>query len=212
MIPEIIRVTSLLLAIPFMALFYIKTDRLNFLKKYAILTLFIPIFARLIFTDIGFNIELIFAYMIFIIFGASIFNKKGWAYPQALSISFCLVFFASFLWEVPILTYTIIIYGGIDGAFPLHLLFIFPMVFIYEKIKTNRKKKDILFFGANMMWYSIFMLAILVASNINIWQITQESLANQTIAQFVWMTNRVIVIMGLFLIYIKSSLRRGDKK
>lgn len=211
MIQEIVRITGYLLPIPFMALFYIKTDKLNFLKKYQILTLFIPIFMQLIFGDLGYNIELIFAYVILVLLGTTIFNEKGWTYPQALSLSFCLVFFGSFLWELPILTYTIIIRGGIDGAFPLHLLFIFPMVFVYEKVKTNKKRINNLNLLLVMMVCSSIGLLVLITSKVDIWNIVQSRMSDQVFAQTLWMVNRVIVIGGLFAIYIKSSLRKEIK-
>jgi len=211
MIAEIIRFASFLLPIPFMILFYIKTDKLDFLKKYGILALFIPILANLYFTDIGFNLGLITTYIIFVLFGASIFNSKGWTYPRALSLSFLLIYFGSFLWELPIIIYTIIIRGGIDGAFPLHIIYIFPMLFVYEKIKTNRTKKELFNLGTQTIIYSVLILFVLIISSIDIWNITQATTVNQSIAQILWMINRIIVTIVLFSIYAKSSLRKEKK-
>ena len=211
MIGEIIRFTSFLLPIPFMILFYIKTDKLNFLKKYNILTLFIPIFASLCFDDTGFNLGLITTYMIFVLFGTSIFNSKGWGYPQALSISFLLTYFGSFLWELPTLIYTIIIRGGIDGAFPLHVIYIFPILFIFEKIKINQPKKTTITLLAWMIFYSVLALFALISINADIWNVTQNTTAMQAIEQVSWMMNRIIVITGLFAIYIKSTIRKEQK-
>lgn len=211
MISEIIRFTSFLLPIPFIILFNIRTNKLNFLKKYGILTLFIPIFFQLLFVDIGFHLHLIFAYMIFVLFGMSIFNSKGWAISQALSISFCLVYFGSFLWELPIHIYTIIIRGGIDGAFSLHLLYIFPMVFIFDKLKTNQPKREILELLLIFLGWSTFIMFMLVGMGLDLWNILANPLFGQIMMQSLWMLNRMVVIFGLFAIYIKSSLRKESK-
>ncbi len=213
MIQEIIRIVSFLLPIPFMALFYVKTNKLDFLKKWSLPILFIPIFTQILFTDIGFKFELVLAYTIFVLFGAYVFNSKGWTYPQALSLSFCLAYFGSFLWELPTHIYTIIVRGGIDGAFPMHLLYIFPIIFIYEKVQTNRTKKEILNTIISILGFSTIVLIALLAGGYNIWYVNQNPLQNQSIMEYLWMFNRIIVIFGLFTIYIKSTVRKKrDKK
>lgn len=203
--------TSYLLPIPFMALFFIKTTHLDFLKKYGILTLFIPILAYLYLGNLGYALPLVLGYWILILFGTSIFNKKGYTYPQALSISFCLAYFGSILWELPIIIYTIIIRGGIDGAFPLHIIYIFPMLLIYEKIKTNKSRKEIISTLTWILSYSVLILIVLVLDGFNIWVVSQNSISGQGIMEFWWMINRIVVITGLFLIYIKSTLRKEPK-
>jgi len=213
MIPEIVRIVSFLLPIPFMALFYVKTNKLDFLKKWSLPILFIPIFAQIFFTDIGFKFELVLAYTIFVLFGAYVFNSKGWTYPQALSLSFCLAYFGSFLWELPTHIYTIIVRGGIDGAFPMHLLYIFPIIFIYEKVQTNQPKKEILNTIISILGFSMIVLVVLLAGGYNIWYVNQNPPLEQSIMEFLWMFNRIIVIFGLFTIYIKSTVRKKrDKK
>jgi hypothetical protein len=208
---EIAYFTSYLLPVPFMALFFIKTGHFDFLKKFGVLTVFIPILAYLLLGDIGYNLPLVIGYWILILFGATIFNKKGYTYPQALSLSFCLAYFGSFLWELPTLIYTIVIRGGIDGAFPLHIIYIFPILFIYEKIKTNKPKKEV---ASTLVWvlsYSALVLSVLVLGGFDIWNINYNSIANQRFEEFMWMINRIIVITGMFLIYSKSSFRREPK-
>jgi len=209
MLAEIIRFTSFLLPILFMILFYIKTDKLNFLKKYGILTLFIPIFVSFYSIEaLGYPLQLILAYMIFVIFGTTYLNNKGWTYSRALSLSFCLTYFGSFFWEIPAHIYTIIIRGGIDGSFPLLLLYILPMFFVYEKVKTNYSKKSITILITYLLSYSTLILYFLISNNIDIWQTTPFSPVAQSFTQILWMMNRIFVIIPLILLYSKSSLRK----
>jgi hypothetical protein len=208
---QIVYFASYLLPVLFMALFFFKTTKLDFLKKFGLLTVFIPILAYLLLGDLGYTLPLVIGYWVLVLFGASIFNKKGYAFPQALGLSFCLAYFGSFLWELPTLIYTIIIRGGIDGAFPLHIIYIFPMLLIYEKIKTNKTKKENITVLTMILFYSTLVLFALVLGGFNIWNITHNSLFNQRIMEFIWMINRVIVITGLFLIYNKSTLRKETK-
>jgi len=204
-------VSSYLLPVPFMALFFVKTNRLDFLKKYGVLTIFIPLLAYLYFGAIGFTLPLVLGYWILILFGATLFNSKGYTYPQSLSIAFCLAYFGSLLWETPIIIYTAIIRGGVDGSFPLHLIYIFPMILIYEKLRTNQPRKEI---ASTLTWtlsYSTLVLFVLVLGKFNIWDTSQNSIANQGIIQFLWMIARILVIVGLFSIYVKSTFRKAQK-
>ena len=141
-------------------------------------------------------------------FGVFIFNNKGYTIPQSLSISFCLTYFGSFLWETPIIVYTAIIRGGIDGSFPLHIIYIFPMLLIYEKLKTNKPKKEIITTLTWALFYSALTLNVLLLGGFNIWNTSLNSVSNQGIIQSLWMINRMIVISSLFLIYINSTLRK----
>lgn len=211
MTSEIFRVTTFLLPILFMTLFYVKTNKLNFLKKYGILTLFIPIFLQLFFNELGFHLYLIFAYMIFVLFGMSIFNSKGWAIPQALSVSFCLVYFGSFFWELPTHIYTIIVCGGIDGAFPLHLLYIFPMVFIFTNLKTNQLSREVFNLLFVILFFSVTVMSVLIGMGLDIWNVAVNPPFGQIVEESFWMLNRMVVIVGLFAIYIKSSVRKEIK-
>jgi hypothetical protein len=205
---QIVYFTSYLLPILFIALFFIKTTRLDFLKKFGILTLFIPILTYFYLGSIGYTLPLVLGYWILILFGASIFNTKGYTYPQSLSISFCLAYFGSFLWELPTLIYTIIMRGGVDGAFPLHIIYIFPILFIYEKIKTNQSKKEITITLTQILFYSVMVLFVSILSGFDIWNIKQNSISNQGNLEFLWMINRMVIIVGIFSIYIKSTLRK----
>ena len=211
MIAEIIRFITFLLPIPFILLFFIKTNKLNFIKKYNFLLLFIPIFIYIFTPEFGFKIELALAYTIFLLFGTQLFNKKGWSIPQALSISFCLTYFGSFLWELPHHIYTIIIYGGIDGAFPLHIIYIFPIFFIYEKLKTNQSRRELINIRLFAIGYPIIILISLVGGGLNIWDILQNTKFEQSTIQFLWMFSRIITIIGLFAVYSKSTLRKKPK-
>ena len=212
MISEIIRIISFLLPIPFMALFYLKTNKFDSAKNYIVLTLLIPVFLQILsVNNIGYKIELIIAYMTFVIFGTFFFNKRGWTFLQSLSLSFCLVYFGSFLWELPYHIYTTIVRGGIDGAFPLHLLFIFPIVFICEKVKTNRTLKENLSILCVILSFSLLIMLSLISNNYNIWHVPSNSLSEQIIEETVWMIVRIVTISGLFIMYSKSVLRKGDK-
>lgn len=212
MIASLVRVLSFLLPIPFIALFFIKTDKFDVFRKYAVLIFFVPIFAQILFTDIGYNLGLISAYIAFTLFGASVFNDRGWKYSQALSLSFCLVYFGSFFWELPYHIYTIIINGGIDGAFPLHLLYIFPMVFVYEKIKSNSSKQDILIILSGILLISTLGMGILLGLNLDIWNVLNNTQIERVLEETLWMITRLVTMFGLFAIYTKSSLRKGVRK
>lgn len=211
LISEILRLTSFLLPIPFMLLFYIKTDKLDFIKNNSLIILLFPILASLLLTDIGYNIELVLAYTIFVLFGTQVFKKANFTYPQAISISFCLTYFASFLWEIPTHIYTIILNQGIDGALPLHLIYIFPMIFIYEKLKTNQTKKHTFKLLLLIFGYSTAVLISTVLGGYDIFIIKNNPLFMQGILEASWMTNRIIVVITLFLLYSKSSFRRKNK-
>ena len=213
MISEIIRVLSFLLPIPFMALFYFKTTKFNFLKNYIVLTFLIPVFLRISFgNNIGYNIELIITYMTFFVFGTLFFNRKNWTFLKSISLSFCLVFFGSFLWELPYHIYTIIIRGGIDGAFPLHLLYIFPIVFVYEKVRTNKLFKENVKTLCIILGFSSLVMISLLLSSYNIWNVYLNSSIEQTIEKSVWIISRAVTFLGLFFIYSKSTLRKENKK
>lgn len=166
---------------------------------------------QIIFNTLGYNFPLIIAYTTLVLFGTSIFAKKGWTYPQALSLSFCLTYFGSFLWELPTHIYTIIVRGGIDGAFPLHLLFIFPIIFVYEKVRTNKTKKETISTLFIILTCSTIILFTLVISGFNVWKVSTNPFSNRIAEEALWMLNRLIVIIGLFKIYAKSSLRRETK-
>ena len=212
MISEIVRIISFLLPVPFMLLFCIKTNKLNSVKNYIILTFLIPVFLQILsVNNIGYKIELIIVYMTFVIFGTFFFNKRGWTFLQSLSLSFCLVYFGSFLWELPYHIYTIIVRGGIDGAFPLHLLFIFPIVFIYEKVRTNQTIKKNLSIFCVILSFSLLVMLSLISNNYNIWHVPSNSLSEQIIEETVWMIARIVTISGLFIMYSKSTLRKGEK-
>lgn len=205
----VIRFSTYLLPIPFMALFYLKTHRLDFLRTYGFLLLLLPLVIQL-FVPIGYDLFLALAYLLFVLAGAYVFSFEGWGYPQALSISFCLAFFGSFLWELPIIVYTIFARGGIDGAFPLHMLFVFPMIFIYEKLKTNQPRKMVLYIVGFLMSYSVYNMLLMPLIDVNIWSIESAPYMSQVFGQTLWMINRAAVIVGLFFIYLHSTLRKPN--
>ena len=195
-----------------MLLFNIKTTKFNSLKNYIVLTFFIPIFLRLLFgVNIGYNIELIILYITLVIFGTFILNQKDLTFLRSLSLSFCLVYFGSFLWELPYHIYTTIVRGGIDGAFPLHLLYIFPIVFVYEKFQTNRTIKEKLSILCVILSFSFLVMLSLISNNYNIWSVTLNTSTEQIIEETVWMITRIVTMLGLFIMYSKSTLRRRDK-
>lgn len=212
MIAEVMRFASFLLPIFFIALYYVKTAKLDWLRKFDVLTLFIPIFAYLVFPELGFRIELIVAYWVFVLFGTRLFVSKGWSYPQALSLAFCLTYFGSFLWELPTHIYTILLHGGVDGAFPLHLIYIFPMVFVYEKVKTNLPRAEIAKLLGYLFVYSICVLSMNWVWGADLWDIRNNPIETQMLLQAVWMLNRVVAVLGLFTIYRVSSNRKNGGK
>lgn len=212
MIASVVRILSFLLPIPFMALFYIKSKKFEFLKNYVFLAFLVPVFVQLLSVDIGYHFDLVVAYMTFTLFGASIFNRKGWSYLQALSLSFCLVYFGSFLWELPYHVYTIIIRGGIDGAFPLHLIYVFPMIFVYEKVKTNLSRNEILVILSDVLLLSTLGMGILVTWNLDIWNTYNNTIFESTVEELIWMMTRLVTMFGLFAIYVKSTLRKTKEK
>lgn len=208
MIAEFFRVASFLLPVPFMALFFVKTDKLNFLKTNPFPAFIVLVFLQIVFGTLGYVFPLVIAYTSLVLLGTSIFSSKGWTMPQALSLSFCLTYFGSFFWELPTHIYTIIVRGGVDGAFPLHLLFVFPMLLVYEKIKTNRTREDVFLRASRLLLFSVLVLAGLLVGGYDIWSVPANPLSMQVVEEAVWMANRVIVVIGLFMIYRNSSLRK----
>lgn len=208
MIADAMRFASFLLPIFFIALFYWKTAKFDWLRKFDLLTIFIPVFAVLVTPELGFRFELIIAYWVFVLFGTHLFASKGWSYPQALSLAFCLTYFGSFLWEMPTHVYTILVNGGIDGAFPLHLIYIFPIVFVYEKVKTNQHRKEVLSLLGYLFFFSSLVVATYWISGFDIWDIRRNSLESQIVMQSLWMLNRVVAVLGLFAIYRDSTIRK----
>lgn len=60
-------------------------------------------------------------------------KRKGWNYPQAISIAFLAVFIGSFYWEIPYLVRNAFI-TGFEWDWLLHILFVFPIWYINKTI------------------------------------------------------------------------------
>lgn len=192
-----------------MPLYYIKTSKFEWLKTYAPLALLVPILMQMAFgNNIGYRLELMLFYMIMtMVFMVHLCNR-GWRVPQALAVAGCLTFFGSLMWELPIMVYTAILRGGIDGAFPLHLLYIFPIVFVYEKLRTNKSKMEVLTWVAISLLASTIYLHCLLYFNVDIWFLNLNPVSTQVIVEVVWMLNRLITIGCLFKIYSLASERK----
>lgn len=194
LIAEVVRFSVFLLPILFMLLFDVEKPRFDWLKVYGPLLFVGAVVFVLFFGDVGFNLELVVAYLAFGSFGVMFFSNRGWSFNRALSLSFCLVRFGGFLWELPIFVYTIVLNGGVDGAFPLTLLFLFPMLFVYEKVRVNRSKREIVGFVFSSVAFSVVVLWLVLVLD--------------TFVLGLGMVNRVVTMLLLFGLYANANLRK----
>ena len=163
-------ISHLFLPIPFMLLYSLQTKKFNRFTNVVVLT---PVAISLILyrlnisaTSVGSTLQTCYALMFAI--GTFIFRQK-YDLPQAVSFAFNLAFFNSLYWEIPIHIYTPIYLGFFDQTYPLHVIYAFPAVFLYNKLRfPNPHKKTILLFLSGLI-FSTIGLGLRVLYNPYIW-------------------------------------------
>ena len=191
------------LPIPFMALYSWKTDRFD---KYWEFRLIAPIICMsLLLLKTLYDIYGVFfvnwiltlLYTLLIILGTELFLDKCHL-PQALSLAFNLAFFNSVYWETPIHVYTALYHGYIDAAFPLHVIYILPFFFLYQKIRFPKPhRKQYALFCLGLLISTLFLLPVIIFYNPDIWSNPVPSWAS-----LLWYINRFVsyaILCKLFL-------------
>ena len=193
--------------IPFMLLYHLKTKKLNISTKYIFPAILIAeIVSYFLVEKIpSYRSELFVFYIVLVSFAFITFRKK-YDFPQALSIAFCLGFFISLYWEIPYHIFTIIQRGYFDQAFPLHLLYAFPAVFIWQKTELKIDKKNIFLLGSSL-GLSTFGMFCLIGLGADI----SVGYANAGIIWFttetVWFMTRVVCAYAVYQIFLRGQPR-----
>lgn len=210
--PSLMRFVSWFVPIPFMLLYHIKTDKLNRLSKLILPISLVSIFIlTLTYTNgleiLGFRPELIVFYILMLCFSFILFRNK-YDFPQAISITICLTFFGSLFWELPYHGFTIYHRGYIDQAFPLHLLYAFPLVFVWQKIKLRVDELDASLIGISLGFSTLSMILLLDLGADIFW--TYNNPPNLwLIIESLWFFVRIICFTSLYIIFYRGSLRHN---
>lgn len=179
-----------------------KTNRFDSLKYPTIFGLII--FGMMLFyfrISIAVSSILILFYSIMVSLGILVFMRK-YDFIKSLSLSVALGFAASGLWEIPIITYTIFYKGYIDGAFPIHLLFILPLLLLLSDIRIEVSRRNILT-ALFIMAFNYLMLVIHIQIHgPNIWVI--RGYGNNI---FLWLS-RLVTTVTLYSIYYGGEYKR----
>jgi len=128
-----------------------------------------------------------------VIMGTEIFMDHGLHFPQALSFAFNLAFFNSVYWETPIHIYTVLYHGYFDAAFPLHVIYVLPFFFLYQKTrfpKPHWKQYTLFFFG--LLISTCCLVPVILFHNPDIW--------NNPLplwGEMLWYLNRVLTYVVL---------------
>lgn len=144
---------------------------------------------------------LILFYSIMGSIGILAFMRK-YDFVKSLSLSVALGFAASGLWEVPIIVYTIFYKGYIDGAFPLHLLFIIPLLLLQRDIKIKPSKINILTIVSLMAFNCLMLLIHIQIHGANIYSI--GGIENNILLWF----SRIVTVITLYSIYYRGEYLR----
>jgi len=148
--------------------------------------------------DVGFSLA------ISLIIGLYFLRKK-YDYPQAFSFAFIITFLNSFYWELPIIVYTVFYRGYIDQAMPLHILSVFPVFFIYQKIKITNWKKTIPILASGLIVSIVFMMPLIQVGIIPSF-LSIKDYAPSAWLQALWAVNRLICFFPLLYIVYGSEL------
>lgn len=207
MIDEAVRVATYFSPVFFMLLYSIKTAKLNFLYNYLALFPVSLSFIMLSFSNFGYPYDLILFYFTATVFLTQTLGEKHHiSFLQSLSLAFNITFFSSAFWEIPIHIYTIIARGGIDGAFPLHLLYFFPLVFIIPKFKFKKQTIKYLLISLAI---STIILSLHIYLNLDIFYPETIPPAQNRIIQLTWMLNRLTTIILLSQFFTKNEMRKN---
>jgi len=212
---SLIRLLSWFIPVPFMILYHVKTDKLDFLQVLAPYATFFFFAGFLLFGDrldtkLGFRPELLAFYAATVGLSFMYFSNKL-EVPKALSIAVCLTFFASAYWEVPYWIYTIYIRGYIDQAMPLHLLYFFPLAFVVSKIEVRVDWKNVLLIASNMV-VSTLSIFLLVGLGSDVFWTYNNPPNLWLINEVTWFVIRIFCFVTLYWIYYNGRIRNERTK
>ncbi len=144
---------------------------------------------------------LILFYSVAVSLGIIVFMRK-YDYVKSLSLSVALAFAASGIWEIPIILYTVVYRGYIDGGFPLHLVYIIPLLLLMSEIRIEVSRIDIMTVLL-MMLFNCAMLGIHIKIHgANIWIVH-----GFTTNILLWLS-RPVTVAALYSIYYRGELKR----
>ena len=205
-LPSLIRFGSWFVPIPFMFLYHLKTKKLDFLfPTVCASTIFFYVLPLLLGEGLGFMSSLFQLYILAVFLSFLLFYSK-YQLPQALAIAICLTFFASVYWEIPTHIYTIIHRGYIDQAFPLHLLYAFPGVFIWGKIALKKDKINVFLVVLGMV-ISTIVLGFLLNIGSDIFFAINNPANLRQVTENAWTLNRILLFSTLYLIFYRGVPR-----
>ncbi len=195
---------TLMYLIPVMSpiLMRTKTNRFDSLKYPTIIGA--VIFGSILYyfqISIAISSLLIFFYCAMVSLGIFIFMRK-YDYVKALSLSVALGFAASGLWEVPIIVYTMFYKGYIDAAFPLHILFLLPLLLLRNDIRIKVSNVNILTYVFLMIFNCLMLVIHIQIHGANIYSV--GGVANNILLWF----SRIVTVITLYSIYYRGEYRR----
>jgi len=211
-IPSLIRFGSWFIPIPFMILYHVNTTKLNKLSKFILpVSIISMLILALSYTTglnvLGFRPELVAFYILMLYVSFTLFRKK-YDFLQVISIAVCLTFFGSLFWEIPYHVYTIYIRGYFDQAFPLHMLYAFPAVFIWGKIKLRVDELNVGLIGLSLGVSTLSMILLLDLGADLFW--TYSNPPNLwLLIESTWMLIRGVCFLSLYTIFYRGSLRHN---
>jgi len=145
--------------------------------------------------------SLILFYSVAVSLGIIVFMRK-YDYVKSLSLSVALAFVASGVWEIPIILYTVAYRGYIDGAFPLHVIYIIPLLLLMSDIRIEVSRINIMT-ALLMMLFNCTMLGIHIKIHgANIWIVR-----GFTTNILLWVS-RPVTVAALYSIYYRGELKR----
>lgn len=145
---------------------------------------------------------LILFYSVAVSLGIIVFMRK-YDYVKSLSLSVALAFAASGIWEIPIILYTVAYKGYIDGAFPLHLVYIIPLLLLMSEIRIEASCINVMT-ALLMMLFNCAMLGVRTKFfDPDIWNVGYGFISDVPY----WLS-RVVTIVALYSIYYRGELKR----
>jgi len=133
--------------------------------------------------------------------GIIAFMRK-YDYVKSLSLSVALAYAASGIWEIPIILYTIAYKGYVDGAFPLHMLPIIPLLLLVSDIRIQVSYMNVAVVLIMMLFNCAILGVRIVFFGANIWCIYSF------ISNIPFWLSRVATIIALYSIYYGGELKR----
>lgn len=200
---EYMRIASYLAPVPFMSIWYWKYPKLN---KLSIL---VPVFAAictlpLIFLDekVGFLPDVSVFYVWAVALGFIAFRKKGYDLTQALSVAFCLAFFASFFWEIPVHIYTLMVRGTWDLVFALNVFYIMPLFFAVQFVRPKLDAMSVSLLMVSL-GTSLLSLATILETGFNIWTTGAWGTSFSWVL-WVYVLDRTVACVAIFYMFLRG--------